>query len=361
LFARGTHFERRDIPSSAPRMQLSRLLFTGGMRLSKTAAHAISIFCFCFLPIPVLAQCTDQPCQNLQNILDAAVTDFRAYGPDKKGGPPELSVNGVKVACQMRAWANNVSMYMCYAQVSQPDAQNAYSSILDALKRLKPDWHFQVSSPDDDHFVRAGPPDCQNPPNEGPYIGDCPLQLQTAKQSDGTVRLHFWMNSLSSPYLWKRPPALKTAPKAIPRASADGCDDFCQSFNRAFAARMNSFDDIRTAKTNDETSDATVKLEGAKDCIIKGATRPASNDIGKQFVCHWPETSGPAAETRFRDLISRVQGLLPSSWPTRQENESDEDTGAKITKWYAIEPGGKHDVRIYVSGEAVALHITTWN
>jgi len=246
---------------------------------------------------------------------------------------------------------------MCYAQVSQLDSQNAYSSMLDALKRLKPAWRFQVSSPDDDHFVRAGPPDCENSPNDGPYAGDCPLQLQTVKQKDGTARLHFWMNSLSSPYLVKRPPA----PKTVPPSSANDCDDFCQNFKKAFAARLNSFDDIRRAKTNEEISDAAVKLEGAKECSVKGAARPASNDIGTEFVCHWRENSGSAAETRFRDLISRAQALLPSNWTTRQENESDEDTGAKITKWYAIEPGGKHDVRIYVSGDAVGLHITTWN
>jgi len=251
-------------------------------------------------------------------------------------------------------------MYMCYAQVSQQDGRNAYSSILDALKRLKPAWRFQVSSPDDDHFVRAGPPDCENPPNDGPYIGDCPLQLQTVKQKDGTVRLHFWMNSLSSPYLVKRPPAPKIVPKTVPHASTNDCDDFCLSFKMAFTARLNSFADIRTAKTNGVIADAIVKLEGAKECSIKKAS-PPSNEVGMQFVCYWPETSGPAAETRFRDLISRVEGLLPSDWTTRQETESDEDTGAKITKWYAIEPGGKHDVRIYVSGDAVGLHITTWN
>jgi len=330
------------------------------MRLSKTAIQAIFLLCFCFLPIPALAQCTDQPCQNLQNILDAAVTDFRPYGADKTGGP-ELSINGVKFVCQMRAWANNVSMYMCYAQVSQQDAQSAYSSILDALKRLKPAWRFQVSSPDGDHFVRAGPPDCENPPNDGPYIGGCPLQLQTVKQKDGTVRLHFWMNSLSSPYLVKRPPAPKIIPKIVPHASANDCDDFCLNFKMAFTARLNSFADIRTAKTNGEIADTIVKLEGAKECMIKKAARPPSNDVGMQFVCYWPETSGPAAETRFRDLISRIQGLLPSDWTTHQENESYEGTGATITKWYALEPGGKHDVRIYVSGDAVGLHITTWN
>jgi len=336
--------------------------------LSKTAVQMISVLCFCFLPIPALAQCTDQPCQNLQNILDAAITDFRPYGADKAGGP-ELSTNGVKLVCQMRAWANNVSMYMCYAQVSQQDGQNAYSSILDALKRLRPAWRFQVSSPEGDQFVRAGPPDCENPPNDGPYIGDCPLQLQTVKQSDGTARLHFWMNSLSSPYLVKRAPAPKTlpktvvttVPKAVPHASANDCDDFCLTFKMAFTARLNSFADIRTAKTNGEISDAIIKLEGAKECSIRGAARPPSNDVGTQFVCYLPETSGSAAETRFRDLVSRVQGLLPSDWTTRQENETYENTGAPITKWSAVEPGGKHDVRIYVSGEAVGFHITTWN
>jgi len=335
------------------------------MRLNKTAVHAIFILCFCFLPIPALAQCAGQLCQNLQNILDVAVTDFRPYFADKASAP-ELSTNNVKISCQMRAWANNVPMYMCYAQLSQQDAQNAYSSILDALKLLKPAWRFKVSSPDSDHFVRAGLPDCENPPNDGPYIGDCPLELQTVKQKDGTVRLHFWVNSLSSPYLVKHPPPpapKAAAPKVVPpvAANATGCDDLCQNLKKAFVARMNSFDDLRVAKTNGETSDATVKLEGAKDCIVKKAARSASNEVGTEFVCHWPETSGQAAETRFRDLLSRVQALVPSDWTTRQETASDEDTGAKTTKWYAIEPGAKHDIRIAVSGDAVGLHITTWN
>jgi hypothetical protein len=169
------------------------------------------------------------------------------------------------------------------------------------------------------------------------------------------------MNSLSSPYLVKRPPAPKIVPKPVSHASAGDCDDFCLNFKMAFTARLNSFADIHTAKTNGEIADAIVKLEGAKECIIKRAAGPTSNEVGTEFVCHWAETSGTAAETRFRVLISRIQGLLPFDWTTRQENDSDEDTGAKITKWFAIEPGGKHDVRISVSGDAVGLHITTWN
>jgi hypothetical protein len=323
--------------------------------LKKTTVQVISLWCLCFLPTLTLAQCADQQCQNLQNILDAAITDFRGYGGNKTGGP-ELSVDGRKFVCQIMAWANNVSMYMCYAEESFVDGQKWYASTLDTLQRLKPLWHFKINSPGDDHFVGAGPPECVTPPDVGPYTGDCPLHLQAVKQKDGTIRLHFWMNSLSSPYLVKRPPA-----KTVPQAAADDCDNFCQNFKKAFVARMNSFADIRSAKTNDEISDATVKFEGVKECIVQKATKPHSDEIGIQFVCHWLETSGPTAETRFRDLISRVQGLMPSNWSTQEENESDDYTGSKITKWYAVEPGGQHDIRIYVSGEAVGFHITTWN
>jgi hypothetical protein len=339
----------------SPNKADSRPDFNKGMRLNKTAVRLISILCFCVLPIPALAQCASPLCQALQNILDAAVTDFREYALDKTGGP-EVSVKETKFACQKMAWANNVPMYMCYAQLPLATGRSSYESALAALKSLKPDWQFQINSPNDDHYVYAGPPDCENPPNDGPYIGQCPLHLQAVKQPDGTMKVHFWMNSLSSPYLVKRPPAPKTAPQT----AANDCDDFCQKFKKAFVARMNSFEDIRTARMNGQLSDATVKLEGAKECVIKAAREPAPNEVGTQFVCYWPETSGAEAETRFRDLIARVQAAIPSDWSTRQENESDERTGARTMNWEAIEPGGKHDVRIYLLGDAVGLHITTW-
>ncbi len=116
-----------------------------------------------------------------------------------------------------------------------------YATILRALQRLEPAWRFQIRSPDGDHFVDAGPEGCEIPPNRGPYIGQCPLHVQAVKQKDGTVRLHYWMNSLSSPYLFPRPP--DPAPKTVPHAAAGGCDDFCQKFKKAFAARMTSFED----------------------------------------------------------------------------------------------------------------------
>jgi len=39
----------------------------------------------------------------------------------------------------------------------------------------------------------------------------------------------------------------------------------------------------------------------------------------------------------------------------------DDFTGADMTAWYAVEPGGKHDVRVYVSAESVGFHITVWH
>ena len=73
---------------------------------------------------------------------------------------------------------------------------------------------------------------------------------------------------------------------------------------------------------------------------------------------NWQEASGSAGETRFRDLVARLQILLPSDWSSHQENELDEQTGAPLIAWRADEPGAKYDVRVYVSAEAVALHIT---
>lgn len=325
--------------------------------MNQKTVQVISLLCFCFFPIRALSQCTDQLCQNLEIIATSARFDFREYRQNQTAGP-NLSTNDTRVSCQMSTWANNVPMYLCYAQVPSANAQNWYATILGALPRLEPAWRFQIRSPDGDHFVDAGPEGCEIPPDRGPYIGQCPLHLQEVRQKDGTVRLHYWMNSLSSPYLFPRPPA--PAPKIVPHATAGVCDDFCQKFKKAFAARMSSFKDIHSAKTNDEISDVDVKLEGATDCLVNRAARLHSTDDGAQFVCHWSESSGPSAKARFLDLVSRVQGLLPSNWSADQKNERDDLTGGRITAWYAIDPDGKYDVRIYLSGEDVSLHITAW-
>jgi hypothetical protein len=328
----------------------------------KTIVPVLSALFFLLFPAPAPAQCNDQLCRNLQAILDEAVTDFRTYRANKTSGP-DVSIEGTAAPCQMSLWANNVPMYICYAKVPNPDSQKWYARTLQTLQALNPTWHFQISSSGEDHYVDAGPPDCEIPPNDGPHRGQCPLHLQTTKQSDGTSKLYLWMNSLSSPYLLKPPPPpSKTVSSAAPAApaTAAGCDDFCQNLKKVFEARVEAFAGIRTVKENEGTTDVTVRLAGSKQCSVKEAPGSQSHGPGTQFVCYWREASGSAAQTRFRDLVSRLQILIPSNWSTRQENELDDSTGAEITAWYAIEPSSKHDVRVYVSEESVGLHITAW-
>ena len=332
----------------------------------KTIVSVLSVLFFSILPAPAPAQCNQPLCRNLQAILDEAVTDFRGYRANKTPGP-DVSIEGIAVPCQMSLWANNVPMYICYAKVANSDSQKWYARALQVLQDLNPTWHFQISSSGEDHYVDAGPPDCEIPPNDGPHRGQCPLHLQTTKQSDGTSKLYLWMNSISSPYLLKPPPpppskaVSSAAAPAATQGTAAGCDDFCQNLKKAFEARVAAFAGILSTKGNDGTTDVTVRLAGAKKCSVKEAYGPKPNGFGTQFVCYWRETSGSAAETRFRDLVSRLQILIPSNWSTRQGTELDDSTGAEITAWYAIEPGSKHDVRVYVSVESVGLHVTTWN
>jgi len=270
----------------------------------------------------------------------------------------------------MSVWANNVPMYICYAKVPSPDSQKWYARTLQLLQGLNPTWHFEISSSAEDHYVDAGPPGCQIPPNDGPRRGECPLHLQTVKQSEGTSKVYLWMNSISSPYLLKpaAPPPAKTVSSAASGAApanapttTSGCDDLCLNLKKVFEARADAFAALRIAKGNDGASEVKLMLAGAKQCSVKEAPRSLSSGLGVQFVCYWRETSGSEAETRFRDLVSRLQTFIPSNWSTHQENELDDSTGAEITAWHAIEPGGKHDVRVYVSVEFVGLHVTAWN
>ncbi len=325
--------------------------------MNRKIVQVIFVLCFGLLPIPSLAQCSDPLCKNLQTILDAAVTDFRVYRLNKEVGP-DVSIEGTQVPCQPSTWANNVPMYICYAQVPSAASQKWFARTLQTLQSFKPAWHFQINSPGEDHYVDAGPLDCEITPTEGPYVGQCPLHLQVEMQGNGTAKVYLWMNSLSSPYLLKhaQDPASRTVPPSVV-----GCDEFCQSLKKALEARVNSFEDIRTVKSDAGTADTTLRLGGAKECIVNEAAEPRPNQIGTQFVCYWRETSGSAAEKRFRDLVSRLQVLIPSNWATQQETEMDDFTGADMTAWHAVEPGGKHDVRVYVSAESVGLHITAWN
>jgi hypothetical protein len=325
----------------------------------KKTLRAFSLSCLSFLlAVSALAQCKDHLCQSLQNILFAAATDFREYRANRTAAP-DLSIEGAKVPCQMSSWANNVPMYICYAQVPYPSAESWYANTLASLRILQPAWQFKIDSPVADHFVDAGPPDCVVPATEGPFLGHCPIHLQITKQADGTAKAYLWTSSLSSPYLVNRPPG--PPPKAAPAPIAGGCDDLCQGLKKAFEARATAFEGIRAANPSGGVSQATVELAGAAECAVNATSKSHSNEAGTQFVCYWPEASPSAADTRFRDLVARLQVLTPSNWSISQNDQSEELTGAKVKAWCAVAPDTKQEVCVYISGESVGLHIKTWN
>jgi hypothetical protein len=324
----------------------------------KKTLRAISLWCFNFLlALSTLAQCKAPLCQGLQNILDAAVTDFREYRANS-AVVSALSTEGAKVPCQMSTWANNVPMYICYAQIPYASAESWYANTLDSLRILQPTWQFKIESPVADHFVDAGPPDCSVPATEGPYVGHCPVHLQITKQTDGTAKVYLWVSSLSSFYLVNRPPS--PPPKAAPAPIATGCDELCLGLKKAFEARASAFEGIRAANPSGGVSEATVKLPGAAECAVGTTSKSHSNEFGTQFVCYWPETSASAADTRFRDLVARLQVLAPSNWAIQQDDQAEELTGAKVKAWCAVAPDNKQELCIYTSGESVGLHIQTW-
>jgi hypothetical protein len=327
--------------------------------MNKKTLLFFSLLCFCLqLPVSALAQCKDHLCQNLQNLLFAAVTDFREFRTNASPGP-DLSVAGTKIPCQMTAWANNVPMYICYAQISYMSAETWYANMVESVRILQPTWHLKIDSPVADHFVDAGPPDCEVPATEGPYLGHCPLHLQITKQTDGTAKVYLWMSSLSSPYLVNRPPGppLKAAPAPI----AGGCDDFCQGLKKVFEARTSAFEQLRAAKATGGVSDATIKLGGAAECDVNVTPKLHSSELGAQYVCYWLEASAPAADTRFRDLVARLQVLEPSNWSIREDDQSEELAGAKVKAWCAVAPDAKQEMCVYLSGESVGMHIKSWN
>jgi hypothetical protein len=311
-------------------------------------------------PIALPAQCKDPLCQNLENALDAAQTDFREYRTNRVAAP-DLSILGAKIPCQMTAWSNNVPMLICYGQIPAAGAEGWYANGLQFLRSLEPAWQFKIDSPVADHFVDAGPADCQVPDTDGPYLGHCPLHLQVTKQSDGTAKIYLWMSSFSSPYLVDHPPAppKKAAPPAA--AGANGCDELCQDLKKAFEARIGAFEAMRAAKTGTDASEPTGKLAGAVQCDVHATSKSPSNAAGTQYVCYWMDPSGSAADLRFRDLISRLEVLLPSNWTIRREDESEELSGTKVTAWLAISPDVKQDVSVYLTSQYVGLHIRSSN
>jgi hypothetical protein len=183
-----------------------------------------SLFVASFFAVPAFAQCKnqqDRACWSLQYILYAAQTDFlefRGSTPLKPGDRkltlpnPDLSVGAIHVPCRTDFWlSSEVAMYSCSGELPAQEAEEWYAKTMADLHELQYLWQFKTDSPGADHYVDAGPQGCEPPQLEtasygafhaeetyiasGPYLGQCPLHLQTVRQPDGTARISFWLNS----------------------------------------------------------------------------------------------------------------------------------------------------------------------
>lgn len=314
----------------------------------------LCLFCASFFAVPTFAQCKnqqDRACWSLQYILYGAETDFREFRGSTRLKPrdplptppnPDLSVGPIHVPCHTDVWlSSEVPVYMCSAEVSAQEAEEWYAKTMADLHELQYLWQFKSESPGADHYLDAGPQGCDVPRFEttnyggyhvegpyiaaGPYLGQCPLHLQTVRESDGAVRISFWLSSslnlaqnpappsraleLSASRKIEAPqpsadpgpaatpqPAATTAVPAIPAPPTSAnlraepaaensgvrpskrygdCDDLCQGLKKVLENRASSFRQLGIRSGSSEPSKSTslaledtVKLSGAASCSI---------------------------------------------------------------------------------------------
>ncbi len=308
----------------------------------------LPVFCLIFLPASARAQCKDQHdkhCWNLQYILYAAQTDFREFHPSKPLKPSDpkvkvpnldVSVGAANVPCHTSIWSSAVGVYLCSGDIPGAEVEPWYAKTMADLRQLQYLWQFKVENAGTDHYVDAGPAGCEVAPvdktysdgtdadgpflADGPYLGQCPLHLQTAQQADGTAKVYFWVNSYSSPYVARRrespsrslpqsaksqaPQSASASPstpstageasaasegsssKAAGKAASEhaaskyaSCDDLCQGLKKILEERTTAFGELNATSTATQdasagSSERTVRLAGASSCSV--STVPAA-------------------------------------------------------------------------------------
>jgi hypothetical protein len=375
-------------------------------KISWLLSLSLSLFCASFFAIPTPAQCKnqqDRACWSLQYILYAAETDFREFRgstPLKPGDPkltppnPDLSVGSIHVPCHTDFWlASEVPVYMCSAELPAQEAEEWYAKTMADLHELQYLWQFKSESPGADHYVDAGPQGC-DPPHlettnygpyhvqelyiaEGPYLGQCPLHLQTVRQSDGTARILFWLNSsvnlarnpappskalelsasakhetpqprtASAPVAIPRPATATAAPKTPATATTNNvppepvvensgersskrygdCDDLCQGLKKVLENRASSFRQLTVKSGSSVPSRSaslgdTVKLSGAASCTIHAEpSANASSSSRNELVSG--ATFAPVSTKSIKATSSRAPGRPATQyvcyWPQGSE------------------------------------------
>jgi hypothetical protein len=329
----------------------------GRQDMNRKISFLLSLFFASFFAVPTFAQCKnqqDRACWSFQYILYAAETDFREFRGSTRLKPrdplltppnPDLSVGAIQVPCHTDVWlSSEVPVYMCSAEVPAQEAEEWYAKTMADLHELQYLWQFKGESPGADHYVDAGPQGCDVAQFEttnyggyhvegpyiaaGPYLGQCPLHLQTVRQNDGTARITFWLNSsvnlaqnpappsraleltasakpeVPQPRTTSAPastpqPAAATAAPAIPVPAAPSsattanlgaepavensgvrpskrygdCDDLCQGLKKVLENRSSSFRQLgvrsgSSSPSKTMTLEDTAKLSGAASCMI---------------------------------------------------------------------------------------------
>lgn len=314
--------------------------------MSRKISWLLSLFCASFFAVPTFAQCKnqqDRTCWGLQFILYASETDFREFRgstPLKPRDPrvtppnPDLSVGEIHVPCRADFWlSSDVAVYLCSAEVPAQEAEEWYAKTMADLHELQYLWQFKSESPGGNHYVDAGPQGCEVPKLEttiyagnqveepyiadGPYLGQCPLHLQTVRQANGMARISFWLNSSTNLARNPAPPpkspelsaSANSEPPELPSSSASaptststpqhpsatannlrsepavqtsaglsskshaGCDDLCQGLKKVLENRASSFRQLEvTSESSVPSRNAlfrdTIKLAGAASCSI---------------------------------------------------------------------------------------------
>lgn len=356
----------------------------------------LSLFCASFFAVPTFAQCKnqqDRACRGLQYILYAAETDFREFRgstPLKPRDPrvtppnPDLSVGEIHVPCHADFWlSSDVAVYLCSAEVPAAEAEEWYAKTMADLHELQYLWQFKTESLGGNHYVDAGPQGCEAAQVEttiyggnrvgdpyiaaGPYLGQCPLHLQTVRQASGSARISFWLNSSTNltrnPAPPPRSPELSASansePPQLPSSSASpstpqhpsatadnlspepavpisaehssekyaGCDDLCQGLKKVLENRASSFRqlEVRTGSSvpsrNPLFRDA-VQLAGAASCSIH-----AEPSTGTKFSVRNQTASGahfsPVSTKSTKASSSRAPGKPATQyvcyWPQASE------------------------------------------
>jgi hypothetical protein len=375
--------------------------------MNRKISWLLSLFCASFFAVPTFAQCKnqqDRACWSLQYILYGAETDFREFrgttplkpGNSKLTPPnPDLSVGAIHVPCHTDFWlSSEVAVYMCHAEVSAQEAEEWYAKTMTDLHDLQYLWQFKSESDGADHYDDAGPQGCEVARLEttnygghqlegpyiadGPYLGQCPLHLQTVRQSDGTAKISFWLNSsmnlarnpappsralelsasakseapqpraASAPAATPQPAATTAAPattdnlRAEPAVENSGersskrygdCDDLCQGLKKVLENRGSSFRQLGVRSGSSVAPKTTlfgdtVKLSGAGSCVINAEPSASARSSARKEPASGAHFA-PVSTKRTKATSSRAPGRLAAQyvcyWPRDSEAAAESE------------------------------------